>query len=393
MLTSRSLTARSAVLAAALAVIFSLHVTASDQPLVTLESSLTDLIYHVSPTVVTVQAEFSTPQTPASPYFGSEPFRSQISSGIVVDSSGHILVSASSIAGSQAIYVRFSSQKSVPARLIGIDYPSSLALLETSAGLGYPAPITQQYLCGGQMVLTIGNSYGLRISPSLGFCAGVRPDGLIQFSSIMTSGTIGGGLFDLSGRLVGIISGGLSSGNRIEAGLAVPAVRIEKIIEYLLEHGDRPIGYLGLSTREIEMSPGIAPKPASGVMTAAGNKLIDHGLLVTSVEKNAPAARGGLRPGDLIFSVNRKDIYSASELQLQVRNSRPGTHFQIEFLRDHRSYSISVPVIANRQITVSNFNNDSYRNSGQPAHDSLKQELQFLKEAVRRLELRLNADY
>ncbi|MDF1545867.1 MAG: S1C family serine protease [bacterium] len=397
MLTSRSLTARCSALVAALAVIFSLSATATasetDQPLVTLESSLTDLIFRVSPAVVTVQAEFTTVRTPASAYLGSEPFRSRISSGIVVDSSGHILVSASSVAGSQAIYVRFPSQKTVPARLVGIDYPSSLALLETKPGLGVPPPITQQCFCGGQMVLTVGNSYGLRISPSLGFCAGVRADGLIQFSSMMTSGTIGGGLFDLSGNLLGIISGGLSSGNRIEAGLAVPAGRVSEIIEYLQKFGDRPTGYLGLSTREIEMSPGLSPQPSGAVVKAAGRKTIDHGLLVTSVDKNAPAARSGLRPGDLIYAVNQRDIYSASDFQLQVRNSAPGTRFQIEFLRNRRSYAITVPVSAHTQVNSSQVSGNALHQPDPTANDSLRQELESLKEAVRRLELRLNEDY
>ena len=391
MLTSRSGTARKSIIVIVLAVLFSPIAFAEPSELMNLEAGLNDLVYRISPSIVTVQADFSSPVSATSSAMGNEFVRSMISSGIIVDSVGHIMVAAASVAGSYSISIHLPSKQAVRAELVGIDYISSLALLRTATSVGMPAPILPQYLCGGQMILAVGNSHGLRVSPSLGFCAGVRDDGRIQFNSLITAGTMGGGLFDLSGMLVGVISGGLGSDNRIETGLAVPAGKIQEIIDFLLEFGDRPSGYIGVTTREIEINPGISTRPTTNYQTVSNTNPITHGLLVTAVDHHSPAATAGLRPGDLVYSIDGKGIFSASVLKQDIVRSHPGRMLRFEFLRENRSYTIQVSVAGRRRLSDSQF---QLRNTALPSsRDSIVAELGRLKESIRVLEARVNTGF
>jgi S1-C subfamily serine protease len=333
MITMRSVTATRLLSAFLLAVFFTPTGHAQETSLNSFESSLGDLIYQLSRSVVTIEASR---RVPSGEFVtsGEEAIESAVSSGVIVDSLGHIIVFAPSVIDKDRILVSFGNRL-LPAKLVAVDYQNELALLDCQIPGGVPVQFSAGQACAGQMVVAIGNSFGVRSSPSLGFCAGVRDDGMMQFSIPMASGAVGGGVFDLSGRLLAVITGGLGEETRVTT--AVPACRIPPTVDYLLRSGDRPSGFVGITTREIEMVPGIRIQ-SSGTLASAGSTedyVVDRGVLVTTVVAGSPAQRAGLAVGDLVFGWDQMAVNSAAGLASLVRQSQPGHVVQIDLIREN----------------------------------------------------------
>lgn len=372
------------------AVFFSGAVSGADTSLFRLESGLNELIYQLSRSVVTIES--STPVSPkAFQGQGDEAVQSLISSGIIYDLLGHILVAAPAVTDHERIVVRFGDEV-IPARVRGIDHQTGLAVIHINRRIGVPASFSSREGCAGHMVIAMGNSYGIPACPSLGFCAGFRPDGTIQFSSPITSGTVGGGVFDLSGNLVGLITGGIGFERRLEAGLAIPARKIPDIVRHILMQGDRPVGYIGITTANIEISPGIKLKPTNMLINVgmSTSRVIERGVMVTAVVPSSPAERAGLKKGDLLLSMNDSPLRSALDLRNRVRQTFPGTVVKLGFIRNDTPYRVRV------EIGKLLFDS-SQAFLAQPAalyphclsEDSLRIEIESLKRALRRLEKQL----
>ena len=344
MLKIRLSTATMIILSCLVAVFFAGRISAGDSSLWSLEDGLSKLVSSVSRSIVTVEASR---RIQACLFEGAadEAVHRLISSGIVFDSAGHILVAAASVAGRDRITVNFEGRV-VAGRLVGIDYHTGLAVLAVEDRIGSPARHSGNYTCAGQMVLAVGNAYGLRACPSIGFCAGARPDGALQFSAPITSGTVGGGLFDLSGSLVGIITGGIGEGPPAEVGLAVPMYKIQAAVEYILTKGDRMAGYIGVATVDIEISPGIEIGSPYQFAAAGAQRyfVIDKGTLITNIVPSSPAAIAGLRKGDLIFRVDESPVAGATELMNEVRGMRPGAVIEIGFVRRNSPFYVRLKV-------------------------------------------------
>ncbi len=390
MLKIRLSTATMIILSCLVAVFFTDRISAGDSSLYSLENGLSKLVCSVSRSVVTVEASR---RIQASLFEGAadEAVQRLISSGIVFDSAGHILVAATSVAGRDRITVSFEGRV-MAGRLVGIDYHTGLAVLAVADHIGSPARHSAHYTCAGQMVLAVGNAYGLRACPSIGFCAGARPDGALQFSAPITSGTIGGGLFDLSGSLVGVITGGIGEGQPAEVGLAMPVYKIRPAVEYVLTKGDRMAGYIGVETVDIEISPGIEIG-SPNQFAAAGSQhytIIDRGTLITDIVPASPAARAGLRKGDLIFRVDDSPITCVSELMNEVRGRRPGAVLEVGFVRQNSSYFTRLKV-GQRKLTTGGWLSGSTTadRSRATADDSLYREINRLKQTLRHIESRL----
>ncbi|MCH8026506.1 MAG: serine protease [candidate division Zixibacteria bacterium] len=366
---------------------------AADSSLAPLESGLFKLISRLSQSVVTIEASKSRVEpSPIGP--ASLGIVKIIASGVVFDSLGHIIVAASSVTGRDKLYVVYGGFK-ISARLIGVDYQTGLALIKSARPIGRAVEALENYRCAGQLVIAVGNSYGLHASPSLGFCAGARDDGSLQFSAAITSGSIGGGLFDLSGRLIGAIIGGIGSGERTEAGLAVPASEIPAIVEHLIKHGDRRAGYLGVTIGEIEISPPLEIGSVNSMIsgqTSGFSRLIEQSAVITEVVQFSPAARARLRQGDLIISVNGEQIHSALEFVYRIKRARSGSILRLELIRQNELIYADVE-IGSRNADL----NQRFRSSsgsianGKNSQKLIYQELETLKKAVRRLQQQLHS--
>ncbi len=390
MLTNFYRTVRACLSGVILTVFFTTSTYSSDSTLYSIESEINDLIYNLSGSVVTVEVIKPVSYTN---YFGSgeELVHSMISSGIIYDSLGHIITSAKSVAGSDKIAVHFN-QHTLPAKLLGIDYQTGLALLEIDKRIGQPAQISKQYLCGGQLIIALGNAYGLRSSPTLGFCAGVRPEGLIQYSGALTSGTIGGGLFDLTGNLVGIISGSINSPDSPGAGLAIPAHLIPAVVQHILRYGSRLAGFIGITTSEIEISPGIVINLPGEIINVSNRSglMISRGLLITDIDPNSPAKKAGLMKRDLLFKYNGVNISSAAGLKKEIIRTTPGTIVEIGLIRKNIPFFVKMTIgSGSLNIERPSVNNQANRILSKSSRESLLNEINSLKSALYKLEKKL----
>ncbi len=384
---------------ALLAVFFSTTSQADDQALNQLEFGLNSLVTHLARSVVTVEASHpvisdQAGQTPEDAIY------SMVSTGIIYDSLGHVLTMASSIAGKSAVVIRFEDQ-TCPAVIQAIDYQTGLALLRCDRKIGVPARLNGHFKCCGQLVMALGSAYGLRATPSMGFCAGIRPDGIMQFTAPLPSGTLGGGLFDLSGDLVGLINGGIGAYTGTGVGLAIPAGDLPEVVQYLQVHGDRPAGYLGMTTDDIEITPPIEIR-FTGVdmqLPGAGDGLlrVDKGILINRIVPNSPAAHSGLREQDVMFAVGEHRIYSVLELADIVRHTAPGALLTFGIIRQNSPYYIQVRIGESRSFRplpdTAPFSSDQPTLDGSVSTDSLlhvinqmQLQIQMLERRVKQLE-------
>ena len=368
------------------AVFFSTTLRADDRPLYPLESGMNELVYRLSRSVVTVESSSRPNDTRVSRLSSGGMVQSHISSGIICDSAGHILVAAATITGRDRILVTFDN-RTVPATVVAVDYPTELALLEVPTSIGAPVAYSSRQICAGQLVVAMGNAYGMRATPTLGFCAGTRSDGMLQFAARMTSGSIGGGIFDLSGNLLGVVFG--SMGTQDAVMLAVPAYQLPGIINYLLSKGDRPAGFIGVSTVDIETidMPGSGEAADLSPSVHAAARSLDKGVVVTYVVPLSPAAVSGIRRGDVIVGFGHQSVSSAAELAQWVKQTKPGAMVSLEFIRNNTYADIQLHV-GLKSLTAPADPSSSMRfdDGGRPSPDSLVRLIDYLKQEISRLE-------
>ncbi|MEW5795396.1 MAG: S1C family serine protease [Candidatus Zixiibacteriota bacterium] len=353
-----------------------------------LESGLTDLIYRLSRSVVTVEAS----RQLSAARFGAgidETYQKETTTGVVVDSNGLILAPVRSVLGFDRLTVGYEG-RSVPAEIVAVDYQTELALLRAAEPGGSAAEPDRQHACAGQVVVALGHAFGLRSSPALGFCAGLRDDGTLQFSIPNSGGRLGSGVFDLGGHLLGIVAE--PTLNDPSLVMAVPAYQIPELVRHLAHYGDRQSGFVGITSQEIEISPGLPIPRTTAVPVVSGYRpgTIERGVVVTTVLPSSPAARAGLMVGDLIYAVDYMPVNSASGLAHLVRQSQPGTRLQIDILR--RTQFLSLPLIVGRKsITLGTVSPTVPGSDQSRLVDSLRHELETMRGQLNRLEKRLDA--
>jgi S1-C subfamily serine protease len=176
----------------------------------------------------------------------------------------------------------------------------------------------------------------------------------------------------------------------------LPATQIPEVVQYLVTNGDRPAGYLGLATAEIEVTPPIVIRyTGEARLTSSGENglQIDKGILVNRVVPNSPAARAGLRPQDLMFEAGGRRIYSVLELANTVRHSAPGTKLELGLLRQNSPYYIQVTIGESRtaqSLPDANFSTPGQQDDDLPlSKDSLLNVLNQMQQRIQYLELRV----
>lgn len=381
------------LIAVVLTVFFSSSpVHAADSSLTNLESGMSDLVYRLSRSIVTIESSCRVP-SPTSAANSDDMVRKLVSTGVIYDSLGHVLVSAPMVIGQEYIAVRIGNE-AVRAEVVAIDYHTNLALLKCQRPIGEPVLLSGRQSCAGHMVVAIGNAYGLRAAPALGFCAGARHDGLLQFSVPITSGAIGGGVFDMRGNMLGLIISAVGSENRIA--LAVPAHRLPEIATMLMTGQDRHSGFLGVQSTEIEIVPPLevtSPTQFASIRNSNGaSHTIDHGIVVTKVVPRSPAARAGLAMGDLIIAYNGKPVSTALELAQIVQCSLPGSTGKLDVVRKNQMLRIDV-VVGRKDIeNMLAAKPDVVQTDDEGSLvDSLTSQLTRLKQQIDDIEMRVNS--
>lgn len=349
-----------------------------------LDLHLERLVKSSSRFLVTVEAAAGKGSTQGA--FSAATSMNLVSSGVIVDTSGLILTAAASVYGFPVHYVWYN-QKPYKAEMIGVDYRTGVALLKADLPRIAAVTLYDEELRPGRMVLALGNAYGMAVAPSLGFCVGVRDDGNLQFTAPISSGSIGGGLFTMTGKLAGIIVSGFGSGVESQTGIAVPAYQLGNIISQMISYGSRKAGYLGISSADIEY---YESHNSGGKGPVSENTI--NGAFVTDVVRDSPAEKAGLRPGDIITGINTLPVFSAGELMQYIMQSLPGSEVNLQMIRSGRSLSVQATLGA-ASINALAPNRDGFVERAQHLRvDSLQnlihgleKELESLQQQVRQI--------
>jgi serine protease Do len=272
-----------------------------------------------------------------------------LGSGFFISADGYVVTNNHLIQGANgqgtvdSVTVILSDRRELPARIIGRDQASDLALLKVE---GQNFPFVQwgdsSRARVGDWVLAIGNPFGLTSTVTAGIISALHRgvtgvgayDRYIQTDASINQGNSGGPMFDLNGNVIGVNSALISpTGANVGIGLAIPAELARPVIESL-RRGQRPQrGYLGI---------GLLPLDESSAAALGIPK--DRGELVRSVVPGQPAERAGLQQGDVIVRVGGRDVTPDETASFLIANVTPGTRVPIEVIRDGRRLTLNATV-------------------------------------------------
>lgn len=261
-----------------------------------------------------------------------------LGSGIIISKNGYIITNYHVIKGATKIYVRLSTGKSMKAVVIGKDPQVDLALLKINDGADLPAAVLGDSSKSqiGEWVLAIGNPFGLGwtvtngIISAKGRAIGGPYEDFIQTNAAINPGNSGGPLINMKGQVIGLNTAIIKGAQGI--GFAIPVNVIKQVLPEL-ETGKVTRGWLGVEIQKITPS-----------LKKAFNLQTSYGALVSSVLPNSPAAKAGLKSGDVIIKFNGKEIQVMSQLPWLVGNTPPGKTVPMEVLRDGRKITLNIKV-------------------------------------------------
>jgi len=261
-----------------------------------------------------------------------------LGSGFIIDPSGIVVTNAHVVDGASTVYVKLSDDRELTATVKGRDPWLDVAVLEIRGAKDLPfAPLGDSAaLLVGEPVVAIGNPYGLGCTVTMGIVSakdraiGVGPyDDFLQTDASINPGNSGGPLFDRLGRVVGMNTAIHPRGRGL--GFAIPVDDIKDVLPQLLAKGRVDRGMLGVMVGRLD-----APTARRIGLDAS------RGAWVTEVEAGSPAARSGLRAGDLIVSVDGTPVGRREALPRIVGSHPPGTRVAIGVLRKGGRRSIEV---------------------------------------------------
>lgn len=246
--------------------------------------------------------------------------RPRFSSSGVFWRPGVIVTAEHTIRREEEITVTLPDGSNVPATLAGVDAGTDIAVLRVE-GAGQQAPAPAQSIAPGHLALAIGRSQDSGVNASMGILSAVsgewrtwrggRLDNYIRLDLTLYPGSDGGLVLNTSGETIGIATSALS---RI-AGLAIPAVTVNRVVDQILTSGHVSRGYLGVGLQPVEL-----PNH-------------QRGLIVLSLEADGPAARAGLLIGDILTTVAGVAVGETEEVQLALEKHAPGSGIEVGVLR------------------------------------------------------------
>jgi S1-C subfamily serine protease len=315
------------------------------------EQAIIDIYKHASPSVVYIEA------------LSSETDGSS-GSGLVYDTAGHILTNAHVVQGATEIWVYFSDDTGVQAKVLGADQDSDLAVLEVDA----PAELLVPAVLGdsgslqvGQLAIAIGNPYGYERTLTVGFISalgrvlrqesGYSIAEIIQTDAAINPGNSGGPLLDSTGKVIGINSYYRPSnptGGSIGIGFAVPVDQVKLVVPELMSLGRYRHSWLGISGYQIRPE-----------LVQALSLPVAHGALVTEVTAGGPAEKagiqGGTRPvevpgfsepilagGDIIIGIDDLEVRGMDDVITYLQRKQVGQTAVLKIVRDEKTMTVPV---------------------------------------------------
>ena len=293
--------------------------------------SLAELVERVKPTVVSIAVE----SVSRGLFFDFTD--DGAGTGIVVRSDGYLVTNRHVIDAADSIMVSMANGDSYPARIVGTDKLTDLAVIKIEAqGLASATFGDSDALQVGDWVLALGNALALKGGPSvtLGIVSArgrtVQTEGtedlydMIQTDAAINDGNSGGPLVSLNGEVIGINTAILRQAQGI--GFTVSSNVALPIIESLIEHGRVVRPLIGLGGRDV--TPALASRY---------DLRVNEGIIVTSMTRNGPAYRGGIRPGDIIVALDQKPTPDMANFLTLLWTYGVGDKVEIEFITENET--------------------------------------------------------
>ena len=270
--------------------------------------------------------------------------------GFLIDERGSVVTNAHVVEGASRVAIRLAENRLVPARLVGADISSDLALLEVDPEAidAQPLPLGSTAEAQvGDPVVAIGNPFGLERTVTSGIVSakqrritapnGFAIEGAIQTDAAVNPGNSGGPLIDAEGRVIGVnsqIAAGAGESSFAGIAFAIPAETVRRIVPDLRDDGRVTRPYLGVQT--VELTPDLARQLGVGV---------EQGALVVGVEEGSPADRAGLRAavdpatgaigaaGDVIVRIDGRAVGDTADVSAALDRLRPGDRTRLDVVR------------------------------------------------------------
>ncbi|HKB82541.1 MAG TPA: Do family serine endopeptidase, partial [Burkholderiales bacterium] len=317
--------------------------------------TLAPLLEQVTPAVVNIAVLSRSPdddnpmlRDPFYRRFFGLPERSQpqisAGSGVIVNARlGHVLTNHHVIKDAQQIVVTLKDGRQLEAKLLGSDADTDIALLEIEPdNLSAIRFADSDQVRVGDYVLAIGNPFGLGQTVTSGIVSALGRTGLnmegyedfIQTDASINPGNSGGALINLKGELVGINTAIIGpSGGNVGIGFAVPGNMARAVMAHLAKYGEVRRGRIGLTTQD--------PTPA---LAKALGLTPNQGAVVVEVAPDSPAARAGLKRGDVVTSLNARAVRSSADLRNQIGIAAVGDTEEFKILRNGRELVLKARV-------------------------------------------------
>ena len=263
-------------------------------------------------------------------------------SGFIIDSKGIVITNAHVVNDADTVIVKLNDQREIQAEVLGVDKRTDVAVLKIKADnlpkvtIGDPSKLKV-----GEWVAAIGSPFGLESTMTVGVVSALGRNlpqenyvPFIQTDVAINPGNSGGPLFNTVGEVVGINSQIYSrTGGYMGLSFAIPIDVAINVAEQLQKDGKVSRGWLGIAIQEIskELSESFGMKTTQGA-------------LVAGVEKESPADKGGLKPGDVILKFNEKDIKTSSDLPKFVSATKPNTEVSVVILRQGKEQSLTITI-------------------------------------------------
>ncbi len=309
--------------------------------------SYADAVQRAAPSVVNVFATKITREKPHplfddplfKRFFGDQASRprykreNSLGSGVIVDSNGYVLTNNHVIDAASEIQVVLGDGRALPARIVGTDPETDIAVLQTSGSRLPVASLgTSDQLQVGDVVMAIGNPFAVGQTVTMGIVSATGRNQLgitefenfIQTDAAINPGNSGGALINALGEVVGINTAIFSqSGGSHGIGFAIPIQLAKEVMAQVIEHGRVIRGWLGITGQNL--TPILAE--------SLGIEFRD-GILVSGVLEGGPGDQAGIKPGDVITRIDQRPISESQQMLKSVAGKPPGTPLSVTLYRD-----------------------------------------------------------
>lgn len=263
-------------------------------------------------------------------------------SGFVFTPDGFLLTNSHVVQGATHIDVTFIDGRKYPARLVGDDPHTDLAVLHVNAGpLTYAVLADSNTIRVGQIAIAIGNPFGFQCTLTAGVVSalgrsmrtqsGRLIEQIIQTDAALNQGNSGGPLLNSRGQVIGVNTAVILPAQGIC--FAIPSNTVSLIAGQLIRFGVIERAFLGVMGQNV-----ILPKG----MVMLDKTEVDAGMSVVSVEKGSPAHASGLRSGDVIIALDQTLVRSVDDLHRQLTQDAIGRRFELTVIRDFEKMSLSI---------------------------------------------------